>query len=69
MDWSRYPLDKLVFFVAGIIPGSVALLVYQLAVPGSFNWFFALGFLGYRSKLTLIVLVAFDILSAWMTKS
>jgi hypothetical protein len=30
-----------------------------LAVPGSFNWFFALGFLGYRTKLSLIVLVAF----------
>jgi hypothetical protein len=59
MDWSKYPLDKLFYFVAAIIPGLVALLIFQLAVPGSFNWFFALGFLGYRTKLSLIVLVAF----------
>jgi hypothetical protein len=61
MDLSKYPLEKLVYFIAGIIPGSVALLIYRLAVPGSFEWFFALGFLGYKTKLTVVLLTAFII--------
>lgn len=59
MDWSKYPLEKLLYFVAGTIPGFVALIIFQLAAPGSFDWFFALGFLGYRTKLTISVLTAF----------
>jgi hypothetical protein len=61
MDLSKYPIEKLVYFVAGIIPGFVALLVYQLAVPGSFGWFFNMGFLGYKTKLSVALLVAFVI--------
>jgi hypothetical protein len=61
MDLSKYPLEKLFHFVASILPGSVALLIYQQAVPGAFGWFFALGFLGYRTKLSLILLAAFVI--------
>jgi hypothetical protein len=59
MDLSKYPLEKLLYFVAGVIPGFVALLTFQLAAPGSFGWFFTLGFLGYRTKLSLIVLACF----------
>jgi len=59
MDLSKYPLEKLVYFVAGIIPGFVALLIYRLAVPGSFGWFFAPGFLGYNTKLSVVLLTAF----------
>jgi hypothetical protein len=55
MDWTKYPLEKLFSFVAGIIPGSVALLMF----PGRIEWFFALGFLGYPTKLALFILVAF----------
>ena len=55
MDWTKYPLEKLFSFVAGIILGSVALLMF----PGRIEWFFALGFLGYRTKLALFILVAF----------
>jgi hypothetical protein len=61
MDLSKYPLEKLVYFIAGIIPGFVALLIYRLAVPGSFGWFFALGFLGYKTKLSVVLLTAFII--------
>jgi hypothetical protein len=61
MDWSKYPLEKLVYFVAALIPGFAALLTFELAHPGSFNWFFALGFLGYRTKIALAVMVAFVI--------
>src|SRR6267378_7001196 len=59
MDLSKYPLEKLFFFVAGIIPGFVALLIFQLAAPGSLGWFFSLGFLGYKTKLSAILLAAF----------
>jgi hypothetical protein len=59
MDLSKYPLEKFFFFVAGIIPGFVALLIFQLAAPDSFGWFFTLGFLGYKTKLSIILLTAF----------
>jgi hypothetical protein len=61
MDLSKYPLEKLFFFVAGVIPGFAALLVYHVAAPGSFDWFFLLGFLGYRMKLAIVMLLAFII--------
>ena len=61
MDLSKFPLDKLFYFVAGVIPGFVALLIFQLAAPGSFGWFFALGFLGYKTKLSLILVAAFAV--------
>lgn len=61
MDFSKYPLEKLFYFLAGVIPGFVALLIFRLAAPGSFGWFFNLGFLGYRTKLSLILLAAFVI--------
>ena len=59
MDLSKYPLEKLLYFVAGVIPGFVALLIFQVATPGSFDWFFSLGFLGYRTKVVLVVLTTF----------
>jgi hypothetical protein len=39
----------------------VALLVFEVAAPGSFKWFFALGFLGYRAKLGVVLVTAFVI--------
>jgi hypothetical protein len=59
MDLSKYPLEKIFYFVAGIIPGFVALLIFNLVTPNSFGWFFTLGFLGYKTKLSLILLTAF----------
>jgi hypothetical protein len=61
MDLSKYPFEKLFYFVAGIIPGFVALLIFQLATPKSFDWFFTIGFLGYKSKITIIAIAAFII--------
>src|ERR1700722_18902833 len=43
-DLTKYPIEKLLFFVAGIIPGMAALLIFDSAAPGSFAWFFALSF-------------------------
>jgi hypothetical protein len=59
MDWSKFPLEKLFFFVAGILPGFVALLIFHFAVPGSFAWFFTMSGLGYKTKLSLVLLAAF----------
>lgn len=59
MDLSKYPLEKVFYFVAAIIPGFVALLIYHLASPGSFAWFFSAGYLGYRTKIAIVLLAAF----------
>lgn len=59
MDFSKYPIEKLLYFVLGIIPGFTALFIYQLAVPGTFNWFFANCFLGYKMRLVVATVVAF----------
>jgi hypothetical protein len=61
MDVSKYPFEKIFYFIAGVFPGFVALFIFQLASPGAFRWFFTMGFLGYRSKLGLIVLTTFVI--------
>ncbi|MBZ5552216.1 MAG: hypothetical protein LAO21_05815 [Acidobacteriia bacterium] len=61
MNLESYPLDKLFHFVAGIIPGFVALLIYEAATPGTLRWFFTLGSLGYNTKLLLVFIVAFII--------
>jgi hypothetical protein len=59
MDWSKYPLEKLVFFVAAVIPGFVVLLTYEFIRPGSVNWFFRPGFLGYKTEVALFIIVCF----------
>lgn len=61
VDFSKYPLERIFYLLAGVIPGLTALLVFELAVPGSFAWLFSLSFLGYKVKLSLVVLVAFVI--------
>lgn len=61
MDWTKYPLEKAFYFVAGVIPGLAALSIYALGVPGAFNWFLSLGALGYKTKIAVVVLVAFVI--------
>jgi hypothetical protein len=61
MDWFKYPLEKFIYFVASVIPGFTVLLIIQLSAPGVFEGFFWIGFLGYKTKLSIIVLVAFII--------
>ena len=58
-DAFKYPVEKLVYFVAGVIPGGVALIIFERADKGAFQWFFGLGSLGYMTKLWLILLTAF----------
>jgi hypothetical protein len=59
MDYSKYPLERLVYYVAGIIPGFIAILIYRLAVHASFGWFLSISFLGYRTKLSLFLVTSF----------
>lgn len=58
MDLSKYPLDKLLYVVGAIVPGVTALLIFGLAGPHSFAWFFSLAFLGYRTKIVIALVVA-----------
>ncbi len=59
MDWMKYPLDKLLYFIAAIIPGFTALSLFVLHRPAAFDWFFTLQSLGYNTKLAIVLLVAF----------
>jgi len=61
MDWTKYPLEKLFIFIAGVCPGIAAFVVLELSRPGTFNRFFTLPFLGYRTKLTILIIAAFVI--------
>jgi hypothetical protein len=58
MDLSKYPIQKLVHVVASIIPGFAVLLIYCVASPHAFDWFFFIGSLGYRTKIGITLLVA-----------
>lgn len=59
MDLSKYPIHKLFHLIAGIIPGFTALFIFELAKPGAFEWFFSLGSIGYRTRLSLILIASF----------
>src|SRR5258708_2421427 len=59
MDFSKYSFEKLSSAAFPVVPGFVALLIYQLAVPDSLTWFTNLGFFGYRTKIAILILVAF----------
>jgi hypothetical protein len=59
MDLSKVPLLKHFGVIAGIIPGSTALFVYYLANPDPFHHLFAPNSIGYSTKVTLLLGIAF----------
>lgn len=59
MELSKYPIERLFYFVAAIVPGAVALIVFYLASPNSLDWFLSLQSLTYTTKLVLAVFVSF----------
>lgn len=59
MDFAKYPLEKLSYFVASVVPGSVALAVAQVANPTLLTVFFDIGLLGYRTKIAIALAIAF----------
>jgi hypothetical protein len=58
MDISKYPLEKVLHIIAGVIPGLVVLWIYRVALPGAYDWFWSVGMLGYRTKLVIVLTVA-----------
>lgn len=71
-DQFKIPIERTVYFIAALIPGGVAILIYQSAAATSFQLYpgatgtlihqlFAIDFLGYKTKLGLLVLAAFAI--------
>lgn len=60
MDLSKYPIDKLFHFAAGIIPGFIVLSIFNTAHPNAFAWFFVLG-LGYKTAAAIILFTSFVI--------
>lgn len=61
MEIERLPLDKLSYFVAGIVPGSTAIYVYYLSNPGAFHDFLMPNAFGYGTKLGIALGVSFVI--------
>jgi hypothetical protein len=59
MDLPKYPLERVFHLAAGVIPGFVALLIFEISHPRTFGWLFGSGFLGYRTKLTITLVAAF----------
>ncbi len=57
----KIPVERIVYFVAALIPGGVALLIYQSASGTGLQWLFDVGFLGYKTKLGLLIFIAFVI--------
>jgi len=56
MDFSKYPLQKVLHILAAVIPGFVALWIHDVAAPGSFGWLWSSNLLGYRTKLSVALL-------------
>jgi hypothetical protein len=54
----KYPVEQLFEAILGVIPGSVALFIYHLAVPNAFYWFFGNNFLGYKTKIAIALTIS-----------
>jgi hypothetical protein len=61
MDLSKYLLEKILHYVAGVIPGIIALVLFECVAPGALRGIFNNGFLGYRTTVALTLLLAFII--------
>jgi hypothetical protein len=59
MDLSKYPIERLFQFAAGIIPGFVMLAIFRLAHPQAFDSLMRLGFLGYKTMLAVALVTSF----------
>lgn len=57
----KIPVERIVYFVAAVIPGAVAILIYQSVTKTTIQWLFNIGFWGYRTKLGLLIVAAFVI--------
>jgi len=58
MDWTKV-IDKFFGFLCGMIPGSVVLMVAALHHSDVWTTFWKVGYLGYQTKLAILIAAAF----------
>ncbi len=58
MDWTKI-IDKFFGFLCGMIPGSVVLMVAALHHSDIWTTFWKVGYLGYQTKLAILIAAAF----------
>jgi hypothetical protein len=61
LDLSKFQLERVFSFIAGVLPGFVALIIFQMGHREFFERFISLEFLGYKTKIAIVLLVAFVI--------
>ena len=59
MNFDKYPLDKAFHFIAGIVPGGAVLWMVYLRYPTWIASIIYSPFLGYRTKLSIMLVLAF----------
>jgi len=57
MDWTK-AIGKFFFVIAAFIPGSSAVLVAALHYPRGWNSYWSLNYLGYQTKLAILIALA-----------
>ena len=58
MDWTKL-FDKFFWVIASLVPGAVLVMVGVLRHPAAWNDFWALNYLGYQTKLSILLVVCF----------
>ena len=61
MEIDKFPIDRTFRFVAGIIPGLMAILVYCIAHPAAYYLIAGAAGIGYKTKISLVLALAFVI--------
>lgn len=59
LDLGKIPFEKAFYQLAKILPGFAIVGIYDLRFPGSISWYFSIGFLGYATKLSLLLSACF----------
>jgi hypothetical protein len=59
MNFDKYPLDKAFQFIAGIVPGSAVIWMVYLRYPTWIVYIIYSPFLGYKTKLSIMLVLAF----------
>lgn len=59
LDVGRIPFSKAFPFLASVLPGFTIIFLYESSHTGTMEQFISMSLLGYKTKLTLIVIVAF----------
>jgi hypothetical protein len=60
MDWARVPLERLFGFLAALVPGCAALLLFSIHDAKSLREFWAIAALGYQTKIAIVLFCCFS---------